>query len=69
VGYGEPGCQWGHDQPGKKSADDPIAFPGPASDLFVGYIKGAGSKAADEMENDTKDYLHGLIEFFDMATK
>jgi hypothetical protein len=55
---GEPGSQRWNNEPGKipptiqkLSHDHP--------DFFIGYIKTAGCKAANEMINDTEYYLHG----------
>jgi hypothetical protein len=58
---GEPGGQWWYDEPGEQAPNYPVAFPGPALNLFVRYIKTARRKAADEMEYDTKnDKLHKI---------
>src|ERR1700744_6532857 len=41
VRNGEPCGEGWDDQPGEESAEDPIAFPGPVSDLFIGYVETA----------------------------
>jgi len=46
------------DQPGEKAADEPVGFPRPAFDAFVGDIETAGGQAAEPVEEDTEDGIH-----------
>lgn len=62
MGDGEPGGEGRDDEPRKKTAYDPIAFPRPFFYLFKRDIKAAGSKTADEMKNDTENDLHRRVE-------
>lgn len=61
IGNGEPGCDGRNDEPGEEAADDPIAFPGPAFDLFERDVEAARGESADEVEEDAEEYLHVFL--------
>lgn len=56
--YGKPRGDRRNDEPGKKAAHYPEAFPCPAFNLFIWDVKTAGRKATNKVEDDAKYYLH-----------